>query len=239
MKTRSSKALKALLLLCVLCLALGRTASAEEPEAPADPPVEEPAQPEEEKPEEEKPEGEDEERELPEGGKKPAGRTRSPGKDSGRITPGKALNSTHASGERSMVRHGAVVPEAGADSMRTLVLGGEELALTCGGSAFTASVEGDVLALRSEEGDAWSLTMDVLRTLNLSGIRELKLAGPETETVLDTALELTGALYGKERAQGFVSADFRLLRQDGEWLVRVDGREYRLSGNELLIGEES
>ena len=138
-----------------------------------------------------------------------------------------------------MIRHGAVVPEADADRMRTLTLGGEELALDCGGYAFTVSVEGDVLVLRSEEGDAWSLTMDVLRTLNLSGIRELKLAGPETETVLDTALELTGGLYGKERMQGFVSVDFRLLRRDGEWLVQVDGREYRLSGNELLIEEET
>ena len=53
------------------------------------------------------------------------------------------------------------------------------------------------------------------------------------ETVLDTSLELTGSLYGKERAQGFVSADFQLLRQGNEWMVRVDGREYRLAGSEL------
>ncbi len=149
------------------------------------------------------------------------------------ITPGTALTTAHAAGTGSMLRYGAVLPSAGTDSMQTLVLGGEELALSCGGYSFTASVEEDVLILRSEEGDAWSLTMDVLRTLNISGIRQLVLIGPETETSLDTDLELTGTLYGLERARGFVSADYILLRQDNAWIVQVDGREYRLNGNEL------
>ena len=132
-----------------------------------------------------------------------------------------------------MLRYGAVELKAEEDSMQTLVLGGEELPLSCGGYSFTASVEEDVLILCSEDGDAWSLTMDVLRTLKLSGIRQLRLAGPNGETELDTDMELAGALYGRERSRGFVSADFLLLRQGDEWMIQVDGREYRLAGNEL------
>ena len=92
-----------------------------------------------------------------------------------------------------------------------------------------------MLILRSEESGAWSLTMDVLQTLEISGISRLRLIGPDTEVMLDTDLELTGPLYGRERSKGFVSADFLLLMRDGEWIIRVDGREYLLSGNELII----
>ena len=123
--------------------------------------------------------------------------------------------------------------KAGETRMTRLTLGGEELALSCGGAAFTAELEEDVLILRSEESGAWSLTMDVLQTLEISGISRLRLIGPDTEITLDTDLELTGTLYGLERAQGFVSADYLLQRQGDEWIVRVDGREYRLNGNEL------
>ena len=155
------------------------------------------------------------------------------GGSSSGITPGKALLSSHAAGKGTMLRYGAVELKTEADSMQALILGGEELTLSCGGSAFTAELEEDVLILRSEEGNAWSLTMDVLQTLKISGVRQLRLIGPDTETTLDTDLELTGTLYGLERAQGFVSADYLLQRQGDEWIVLVDGREYRLNGNEL------
>ena len=149
------------------------------------------------------------------------------------ITAGKALTSDHAKGNSDTLRYGAVALTAETDTMQILTLGGEELPLSCGGYLFTVSVEDDVLVLRSDEGDTWYLTMDLLETLNLSGIRQLRLIGPETETTLDTDLALTGALYGRERAMGFVTADFLLVRQEDEWLVYVDDREYRLSGSEL------
>jgi hypothetical protein len=53
----------------------------------------------------------------------------------------------------------------------------------------------------------------LLKTLNLSGIRQLHLIGPEGETVLDTSMELTGSAYARARASGFVSSDFLLLRR--------------------------
>lgn len=154
------------------------------------------------------------------------------GESSG-VTPGKALTSDHAAGSRSILRYGAVALTPEEEGMQLLTLGGEEMTLWCGASSFTATVEDDVLVLRTEGGDEWSLTMDVLKTLSLSGIRQIRFISPEAETTLATDLELTGARYGRERTQGFVSADFLLFRRDGQWMIRVDGREYRLSGSEL------
>lgn len=237
--TRSRKR-RAALLLCLLCAALFQAAPAEEAIPPADSPAAEETAG-DGQPESAAEEAEGGEQEQPgeagEAGKggRPSGGGRRSGRSGGSsgITPGKALISTHAKGTGAELRHGAVALTAAEEDMQALVLGGEELALSCGGFGFSASVEEDVLVLRSEEGDAWAMTMDVLRTLNRSGIRRLRLIGPAGETALDTAMELTGALYGRERARGFVSADFLLLRREGEWEVRVDSRTYRLAGSEL------
>ena len=240
MKTaRSRKILAALLVLCTL--AVPAAAAAEEAEARPETaePAEETAAAEESRPEEPQDEPAAEEAEDGTGGRgrlSGGGRSgRGGGKSGGssRVTPGTALTAAHAPGKGTMLRHGAVALTAGTERMQALTLGGKELALSCGGYAFTAAVEENVLTLRSEEGDVWTLTMDVLRTLDISGIRQLVLVGPESETALDTDMELTGLLYGQERKRGFVSADFRLTLRDGEWLIQVDGREYRLSGNEL------
>lgn len=251
MKTRSRKIAAILLILCLACLVWACTASAEEPAAET--PAAETADAGDAQPEGAAEEGQEGAQENPEGapesgfpgggsfpsGGFPSGGGRPSGGRGGRsggssgITPGKALLSSHASGSKTAVRYGTVALTAGEESMQTLILGGEELAVSCSGYAFTAAVEEDVLVLRSEEGNAWTLTMNALKTLNISGIRQLRLIGPDAETVLDTGLELTGSLYGRERSRGFVSADFQLLRQGNEWMVRVDGREYRLAGSEL------
>ena len=244
-----------LLLAFALCLFHG-IASAEDADAPAESTAKKSAPAEEASTEEESP-GKDPDSEegdakdtgekteegnasgAPGGGKKPAGGRSGGGRggkssqNSSGITPGKALTSSHAKGSRDMLRHGAVALTTGIGSMDTLVLGGKKLTLSCSGHTFLASLEDDVLILRSAEGDEWSLTMDVLKTLQISGIRQLRLIGPEEETVLNTDLELSGAAYGRERAQGFVSSDFLLLRRNGDWIIRVDGREYRLAGSEL------
>ena len=167
----------------------------------------------------------------PAGGGRPGG-----GKDgsSSGITPGKALTSSHARGNSEMLRHGAVALTADTETMDTLTLGGKSLALSCGGHAFTVSLEEDVLILQTDDADDWSLTMDVLKTLNLSGIRQLHLIGPGGETVLDTSMELTGSAYARARASGFVSSDFLLLRRGENWIVQVNEKEYRLLGNEMI-----
>ena len=214
--------------------------TSEEPETPAEEPEtlsEEPEKPSEEpeKPSEE-PENPQEEPGRPGGGKMPSrpsgggrrsGKGNMDGQDSGlRITPGKALSSTHASGTGFVRTYGAVDPEAEDGEMELLSLGGEELTLRCGENTFTAGVEEDELILVTDGGDDWSLTMDVLKTLNLSGICRVRMISPDAETVLDTDMELTGADYGRERSRGFVSADFTLFRSEGEWRLRVEDREY-------------
>ena len=205
----------------------------EEPETPAgepETPLEEPETPAEE------PETAQEEPGRPGGGKMPSrpsggarksGKGNTDGQGSGlRITPGQALSSTHASGTGFVRTYGAVDPEAGDGEMNVLSLGGEELALRCGENTFTAGVEEDELILVTDGGDDWSLTMDVLKTLNLSGIGRVRMISPDAEIVLDTDLELTGADYGRERSRGFVSADFTLFRCEGGWRLRVEDREY-------------
>ena len=155
------------------------------------------------------------------------------GEDSGlRITPGKALSSTHAKGSGSVQVYGAVTAVAGEGGMAVLTLGDDELTLRCGGNVFTAGMEEDELVLVTDGGDDWSLTMDVLKTLSLSGIRRVRMISPDAETVLDTDMELTGSAYGRERSQGFVSSDFVLFRSGGEWRVRVEDREYPMEAVE-------
>lgn len=178
---------------------------------------------------------------FPGGGRRPSGGGRGGFSGGGRggsqnsssVTPGQALTEKHASGSGNMMRHGAVALTLQSEEMETLQIGGEELGISCSGLPFTASVEEDVLVLRASAGNGWSVAMDSLNTLRLSGIRQIRLIGPDTETTLDTDLELTGRLYGRERAQGFVSGNFTLLLRPEGWAVLVDGREYRLSGTEL------
>lgn len=201
----------------------------EEPEKPEDPEAEEPA---EEEPEEEAP-AEAPGSETRRGGKKSRGGGSRRSGASGGITPGKALTSTHARGTGDTLAYGTVRLSVEPGGMQILTLGGQELPLDCGGERFTASLEGDVLHLVCGEGDGWRLTMDALGTLRRSGIRQVRLTGAESETSLDTDMELAGMAYGRERAEGFVSSDFRMIRQETEWRVQVEDREYRLAGNEL------
>ncbi|MCR5297025.1 MAG: hypothetical protein K6E17_06415 [Clostridiales bacterium] len=211
---------------------------AEEPQQPEEP-GNEPTEPEEQagEPGEEGPEGRPSGG-FPSGGGKPSGGRPSGGSWKGgtgtntqtaRITAGKALTTTHAKGSGDTRAYGTVELTAAEGSMQVLVLGDEELALDCGGNEFTATLEEDALILRTDGEDAWNVGMDVLKTLNLSGVRQVELISPDAETMLETDMELSGSAYGRERARGYVSADFLLTRQEGEWRVRVEDREYRLS----------
>lgn len=203
----------------------------EKPEEPAEEPPEEPGKDPSEEPGEEQ--GENPGR--PSGGRKPsgsfpsgAGKKGGDDRNTSRITAGKALTSTHARGTGKVLAYGAVELKAGNGAMPVLTLGGEELALSCGDSEFTAEVRDDVLVLRTDGADDWSLTLDTLETLNISGVRQVEMISPEAETALDTGLELSGAAYGLERSRGFVSTDFLLFRGDGEWHLQVEDREYPL-----------
>ncbi len=167
------------------------------------------------------------------GGSKPSGRG---GKSGGKsqsspttVIPGKALTSTHTRGSSSVIPYGTVELTIDDEPMEILILGGEELKLTCNGSAFTGEISQDMLILTSSDGEGtWSVTQRTLITLNESGIREIRLVAGEDETVLDTDLEFSGTAYARERANGYVPSDFLLWRQEGGWLVAVEDRVYDL-----------
>ena len=153
----------------------------------------------------------------------------SKGQSSG-VTAGKALTTSHASGDGSMLPYGTVELTVGEEPMETLNMGGEELELTCGGHLFTGEILEDTLILTTADGeDAWAVTMKTLKILNESGIAEVRMTVGEEEIILETDLEFSGAAYARERAQGYVSSDFLLCRQEGDWSVAVEDRVYELS----------
>ena len=146
------------------------------------------------------------------------------------VTAGKALTSTHAQGSGSALPYGTVELTVGEEPMEILTVGGAELELTCGGALFTGEILEDVLILTSVDGEStWTVTLKTLKILNESGIREIRLTAGEEEILLETGLEFTGADYARERAQGYVSSDFLLCRQEGDWSVAVEDRVYELS----------
>lgn len=181
------------------------------------------------------------------GGGRPAGSRPSGGRPSGgepggasseeeagfRVTPGQALTNTHASGSGDMTAYGALVLTLNSEPMTQLSLGGQALAIDCGGTAFTASLEASTLTLTAESAAEWHLTLAALGTLRLSGIEQLRLQENGWFADLDTALTLTGSAYARLRAHGFVSADF-LLRVTAEGIaVDAAGETYRLHQSRL------
>lgn len=188
----------------------------------------------------------------PEGGGRPAGGRPSGSRPSGggpggasseeeagfRVTPGQALTKTHASGSGDMTAYGALALTLDSEPMTQLSLGGQALAIDCGGTAFTASLEDTTLTLTAESVAEWHLTLAALGTLRLSGIEQLRLQENGWFTDLDTALTLTGSAYARLRAQGFVSADF-LLRVTAEGIaVDAAGETYRLNQSRLESEED-
>ncbi len=154
--------------------------------------------------------------------------------ESGRITPGVALTTSHAKGSGDLTAHGTVPLTVTGEAEEILYLGGEELAVSAAGSLFTAEIRGDVLALTAETGNEWRFTGLALDTMARSGVRLLVLTGADgSEYRIGTDLALTGPAYGRERAKGLVSADFLFAVSEGEWTVTVEDRVYRLNGTEL------
>ena len=154
------------------------------------------------------------------------------------MTPGKALTSSHASGSGLVFLYGTVELTIEEEPMEMLVLGSEELDLTCGGLLFRGEIRDDTLILTCEEtGAEWTMTQKTLKTLYASGIREIQMIDAVEETVLETDLEFSGRIYARERAQGYVSSDFLLCRREGNWSVGVGDRYYDLS--ELTVESQN
>ena len=159
-----------------------------------------------------------------------------------RVTPGEALTDSHASGTKDMRLYGTVALEPSDEAATALVLGGETLPVQLDGgeSAFTAAVDGQTLILTPEDGGTvWSVDGRTLKTLLDSGAAAIAFEMDGARVELDTATELTGAVYGALRAQGLVSRDFLWTISADGIEIQVDGAIYSLSENgELTPAEE-
>lgn len=143
-----------------------------------------------------------------------------------RVTPGEALTDDHASGTKNMTLYGTVALEVEETPMQALTVGGVALDVTLdsGLQPFTASIEESCLILTPEaEGEQWQLSGAALKTLCNSGIEALILVVDDSKIALETGTELSGAVYGKLCAAGYVSKDY---------LWQVDAR-----GTEITVGD--
>lgn len=155
-----------------------------------------------------------------------------------RVTPGKALTSGHAYGDRDMRLYGTLALNVPDGEMDRLVMDGEELAVVLDGGEgrFTASVDDGTLTL-SAAGDprAWTINGAALKTLSRSGIDTVRLVFGDSEMSLPAETEMTGREYARLRAGGYVSGDYDFIVTRGAVAVMVDGNEYRIgNGNELV-----
>ena len=155
-----------------------------------------------------------------------------------RVTPGEALTSSHASGDRDMQLYGAVEVAAAEEPMEVLTLGGVELAVSLDGQArFFAVAEGDCLTLTPEaEGEAWRVNAFALKTLNRSGVDLLRLRIGDGAVEIPTDWSPQGAEYARLCAEGYVSKDYELRVALSGVEVLVAGESYRLNQDNELVG---
>ena len=153
------------------------------------------------------------------------------------VVPGEALTDSHASGTEDASLYGSLPLELAAEAETALTLGGIELDVTLAdGGAFTASLDGDVLTLTPESGGGeWRIGGLALRTLRLSGVRELRLVVGGEAVALGTEAEFSGAAYGALRAAGYVSKDFVWQVTASATTVAVDGEEYEIGADGTLV----
>ena len=154
------------------------------------------------------------------------------------VTPGEALVSTHTSGSRDMRLYGALsLTLTDASAMNRLKLDDTPLDIRLSdGSAFTAAIEGDALALVPQgDPEAWLLNGAALKTLARSGISTLRLTLGDDTIDFPTQAGLTGSNYGALRAEGHTSADYLFSVAADGCSVTVAYRTYRLTEDGELL----
>ena len=154
------------------------------------------------------------------------------------VTPGEALVNTHTSGNREMRLYGALsLTLTDANAMNRLILDDTPLDIRLSdGSAFTATIEDDALALVPQgEPEAWLLNGAALKTLARSGISTLRLTLGSGTVDFPTQAGLTGSNYGALRAEGHTSADYLFSVAAEGCSVTVADRTYRLTEDGELV----
>ena len=153
------------------------------------------------------------------------------------VTPGTALTDTHAGGNKTLTAFAAAdIADTGeAVSAITQYDSGETLTLD-DGATFTVQTEGTTLTLQPEaEGEGWRMSLLMLEGLERSGIDTLCLNFADgSSTTIDTALELSGTIWGQLRSAGYVGKDCVLTVCADGITAEIDGTAYLLNADGTL-----
>lgn len=152
------------------------------------------------------------------------------------VTPGKALTSTHSNGDQSMRMYGSAEIASTEEPVQELCVGEESVLLDHGSGLFTVCREENALALTPvSDGEAWSFSARLLKTLRRSGVETLMLDLNGQRTEIPTALEMRGEIYAKLSARGIVSKDYLFeINADGTEVAAAGGRYHLSAEHELL-----
>lgn len=150
------------------------------------------------------------------------------------IKAGKALTSTHAAGDYSLVPHDGVALNLENGETKTLQLGGQTLAfsLNDGETGFFAEINEEILRIvpaAETEQLRWSVSLQALETLNHSQINMLQIVSDTQCISLPTKVSLQGYYYGKLRSQGYVSKDMLLTGCGNTKQLVVDGDTFLMN----------
>ena len=147
------------------------------------------------------------------------------------VTPGKALTSTHDTGNRDMSLYGAAVLAFDGETPLTALAPTDQTApITLDGDgAFTAVLEDDTLTFTPlSKAECWTVNGYTLKILSCSGVKTLRLGLDEGFVDFACRVALTGEIYARLCAAGLVSRDYDYAIRADATLVRVDGAIYAL-----------
>lgn len=157
------------------------------------------------------------------------------------IIPGQPLTSGHSKGDGDMTLYGALPLDGldGAEDVCELKVDGDIISISlidAEGEAlpFRAEYEDGVLTLTAVQSGTWRVNGYALRVLARSGAQSIALNCGDAHYSLETEQELHGAEYASLRAQGYVSQDFDYMISALGTSVRAAGREFALTGGELM-----
>ena len=170
-------------------------------------------------------------------GGRPSGNGEAQGVQAPRVTAGKALTSTHASGSKTMETFGTVNLSFSDESLTTLWIHDRAgIQLDEGDYTFTATVEDESLILTPEvAGEIWTVNGYTLKALSRSGITGIIMMTEAGETEISTEQDYQGTVYATLCASGVVSADYEYQISGDGVQVLVAGSAYSIDDSHMLV----
>ena len=170
-------------------------------------------------------------------GGRPSGNGEAQGVQAPRVTAGKALTSTHASGSKTMETFGTVNLSFSDESLTTLWIHDRAgIQLDEGDHTFTATVEDESLILTPEvAGEIWTVNGYTLKALSRSGITGIIMMTEAGETEISTEQDYQGTVYATLCASGVVSADYEYQISGDGIQVLVAGSAYSIDDSHMLV----